>query len=267
LRKVGAIVIKSSNQLPYYYNNSKWVQLSINAGSGYVLYSDSNTVYVPKYGVDTARLTINTELSQRVKYTDSNTVYVTPTTLSDTASSIRGDFPTMDSTLFATNYRLDTTRYNLYAAILNSTFDTTYIYQALSDTANNIRSDLSDSLNLKVYLSDSNIIYVTPTELADTASAIRGAIPSLTGYMLKSDSTIYAPLYRLDTTRTALDSRIDLRVKYTDTSTMLTPYLRKVDTASLSSRINLKVNISDTSTMLTPYLRKVDTTAMLTPYL
>ena len=50
------------------------------------------------------------------------------------------------------------------------------------------------------------------------------------------------------------------------------------DTISLSNRIDalgvsagsstaLKVNISDTSTMLTPYLRKLDTTAMLNPYL
>ena len=33
-----------------------------------------------------------------------------------------------------------------------------------------------------------------------------------------------------------------------------------IDTTSLSNRINLKLNISDTGTMLTPYLRKVDTT-------
>lgn len=32
-----------------------------------------------------------------------------------------------------------------------------------------------------------------------------------------------------------------------------------VDTASLSARINAKVNISDTASMLSPYLRKVDT--------
>jgi hypothetical protein len=48
----------------------------------------------------------------------------------------------------------------------------------------------------------------------------------------------------------------------TDTTAMLTPYLRKVDTASLSNRINLKLNISDSSAMLTPYLRKVDTLSL-----
>jgi len=59
------------------------------------------------------------------------------------------------------------------------------------------------------------------------------------------------------------------RVNYTDTASMLTPYLRsniatatylaKTDTASLSSRINLKVNIADTSSMLTPYIRLAGT--------
>jgi hypothetical protein len=44
-----------------------------------------------------------------------------------------------------------------------------------------------------------------------------------------------------------------------DTSTMLSPYLRKADTTSLSNRINAKLSLSDTSTMLTPYLRKADT--------
>jgi hypothetical protein len=39
----------------------------------------------------------------------------------------------------------------------------------------------------------------------------------------------------VDTTK--LSARIDARIKYTDSSTMLTPYLRKSDTASLSTRI------------------------------
>lgn len=37
------------------------------------------------------------------------------------------------------------------------------------------------------------------------------------------------------------------RVRYNDTASMLSKYLRRTDTASLSSRINLKLNISDTS--------------------
>lgn len=57
-------------------------------------------------------------------------------------------------------------------------------------------------------------------------------------------------------------------VKYTDTAIMLMPYLktfdttsmlsvylRKIDTASLSTRINLRVSYTDTANMLAPYLR------------
>jgi hypothetical protein len=44
------------------------------------------------------------------------------------------------------------------------------------------------------------------------------------------------------TDTTSLSARIDARVKYTDTASMLSPYFRKVDTATLSNRINLKVD-------------------------
>ena len=53
----------------------------------------------------------------------------------------------------------------------------------------------------------------------------------------------------------ALEDQADLydtlfnRVKYADTSSMLLPYLRKVDTVSLSNRINLKLNAADTSSL------------------
>lgn len=40
-----------------------------------------------------------------------------------------------------------------------------------------------------------------------------------------------------------------------DTTAMLAPYLKESDTVFLSNRINLKVNISDTSSMLTNYVR------------
>ncbi len=42
-------------------------------------------------------------------------------------------------------------------------------------------------------------------------------------------------------------------VKYSDTASMLLPYLRKNDTISLSNRIDLKLNMADTTTMLLNY--------------
>lgn len=53
----------------------------------------------------------------------------------------------------------------------------------------------------------------------------------------------------------ALEDQADLydtlfnRVRYADTASMLSKYLRKTDTASLSNRINLKLNASDTSSL------------------
>jgi len=57
---------------------------------------------------------------------------------------------------------------------------------------------------------------------------------------------------------TSLSNRIDLRVRYADTATMLLPYLRKADTSllNLQSRLNLKLNIADTSQMLSNYATK-----------
>ena len=56
-----------------------------------------------------------------------------------------------------------------------------------------------------------------------------------------------------------LRQAVNLRVKYTDTSTMLSKYLRSADTLKLSNRINLRVKYTDTSTMLSKYLRAADT--------
>lgn len=51
------------------------------------------------------------------------------------------------------------------------------------------------------------------------------------------------------------------RKPYYYDSTLLRWFSFDTDTTSLSNRINLKLNISDTVSMLTPYLRKIDTTA------
>ena len=60
--------------------------------------------------------------------------------------------------------------------------------------------------------------------------SVKGTI----GYRFVSSATT------IDTT--SLSNRINLRVKYTDTSTMLSKYLRAADTLKLSNRINLKQN-------------------------
>lgn len=89
----------------------------------------------------------------------------------------------------------------------------------------------------------------------DTTAVKSGTVTNVTGSLpiiITSTSTI-TPNVTLDTGRlnTQIPTGYDLN-KVRD---------------SLQNNVTLKVNISDTSSMLTPYLRKFDTTNMLLPYL
>jgi len=72
------------------------------------------------------------------------------------------------------------------------------------------------------------------------------------------------------------NSRINLKLNISDTSSMLTPYFRDADTTSLNltSRFATKLNVSDTASMLANYNSRInlklnisDTASMLTNYL
>ena len=77
-----------------------------------------------------------------------------------------------------------------------------------------------------------------------------------TATLLVSDTTnMLNPYFRkLDTI--TLSNRIDLRVKYADTTSMLAPYFKTGDTTllNLNSRLSTKLNLSDTATMLSKYV-------------
>jgi len=77
-----------------------------------------------------------------------------------------------------------------------------------------------------------------------------------------------SPYQLVDTTK--LSARIDQRVKYTDTTSMLSPYQKSISAMKYSDTATMLtpyLRKADTTTMLTSYLRKTDTTSMLTPYL
>jgi hypothetical protein len=79
--------------------------------------------------------------------------------------------------------------------------------------------------------------------------------------LISDTSAMLSPYFRkVDTA--SLSNRINQRLLISDTSAMLGAYLRKVDTASLSNRINQRLLISDTATMLNSYLRKIDTASL-----
>jgi len=137
--------------------------------------------------------------------------------------------------------------------------------------------ELSD-VQLATTPADSTLLFFTRTDSLWKAVTPLNVIGNR--YLKPSDSTIYYTKYRSDSSRTniysgintklaksdtsTLSARIDLKLNISDTSNMLSKYLRKTDTATLSNRINLKLNIADTNTMLNPYLRKSDTSTLST---
>jgi len=75
----------------------------------------------------------------------------------------------------------------------------------------------------------------------DTTTVVR--TPSLTAYLLKSDSTLYTTLYRLDTTRAA----IDLRYLSASTTSQQNGYFTKTHYYSIPSTYYLELRNSNTT--------------------
>jgi len=111
---------------------------------------------------------------------------------------------------------------------------------------------------LKLNIVDTANMRIRP--IAGSNMTISGTYPNVTfaSTTIPTDSTIFATNYRVDTAKSnlrasidtklnsadtaSLSTRIDARVKYSDTLAMLGGYLKKVDTASLSNRINAAGN-------------------------
>lgn len=163
-------------------------------------------------------------------------------------------------------------------------FDTSRVFKIDSLTTYVTPSQLSDSLATVTGGFDSTYIYQA---LADTATVLRGLIPTVpTIYYqtMKRNGTPYTQQPTLDFSTqftlndnigtsatdvsvsalaqsvvTGLTDSLNARVRYVDTTTMLSPYLREVDTSTLSSRINLKADLASpaftgTVTIPTPFI-------------
>jgi hypothetical protein len=232
---------------------------------GRLYYNPSGTRFIFADSVTSSTTIDTTSLSNRidarVKYTDTAAMlnpYARKTLVADTAAAIRSSIPNVsgkvnytDTATMLVPYlrKADTVSLSNRINLKLNTSDTSAMlspyYRSATATA---------ALALKQNYTDTTTWDATKKNLADTALALRALIPT-----------------SIDTT--SLSNRIDARVKYTDTASMLVGYVRAArlnDTASAirSSIPNVsgKVNYTDTSAMLTPYLRKGDTTAMLLPY-
>ena len=88
-----------------------------------------------------------------------------------------GDGNNLDSGLFVTQYNLDTVKNN--RALVNHIHDLNYII---------------DSLNKKLNIKDSNIMYVTPKLLKDSLTNLRNNLPTNNGGEMNFVKTVASPL-------------------------------------------------------------------------
>ena len=153
----------------------------------------------------------------------------------------------------------------------------------ISDTSAMLAPYATDAqVALKLNIADTANMRIRP--IAGSNMTISGTYPNVTfaSTTIPTDSTIFATNYRVDTAKSnlrtsintklnsadtaSLSARIDLRVKYSDTSAMLGGYLKKVDTSSLSTRIDARVKYIDTAAMLSHYLPSAAAAATYVPY-
>lgn len=162
--------------------------------------------------------------TSRVFKIDSLTKYVTPSQLSDSLATVTGG--SSDSVTFATQYRLDSTR-----------------------TGVNYR------IALKINTADSATAYITPKRLADTATVLRGLIPTVpTIYYqtVKRNGLAYTQQPTIDfSTQFALNDNIGTSA--TDVSVSA---LAQSVVTGLTDSLNARVRYVDTSGMLSNYATK-----------
>jgi len=107
-------------------------------------------------------------------------------------------------------------------------------------------------------ISAGNGISLSPSPITTTGTV--SADTSVLASKAWANNALASKLNAADTA--SLSNRINLKLNISDTTAMLSTYLKKADTLSLSNRINTKLNISDTTAMLSTYLKKQDTTSL-----
>lgn len=118
------------------------------------------------------------------------------------------------------------------------------------------------SVALKLNISDTASMLSNYLQTGVAAStyapiSINGTVTSVgSGYGLTGGSITTTGTLSADTSQLATPYDIALKLNIGDTSSMLSTYLRALDTLQLSNRINLKLNISDTAAMLSNYLQE-----------
>jgi hypothetical protein len=273
---------------PYYYYGGYWRGVgsgasvtSITQGYGMTL-SPNPIVSTGSVRVDTTEIStkanVNNLLSAKLNISDTSFMLGGYLRKADTASlsnriNLKLNIADTNSMLGGYLRKVDT-------LTLSNRIDARVKY---TDTAAMLAPYATDAqVALKLNIVDTANMRIRP--IAGSNMTISGTYPNVTfaSTTIPTDSTIFATNYRVDTAKSnlrtsintklnsadtaSLSARIDLRVKYSDTSAMLGGYLKKVDTSSLSTRIDARVKYIDTAAMLSPYLPSAAAAATYVPY-
>jgi hypothetical protein len=251
------LVPNDSTLLQYSRTDSLWHSVSVTSaiGNKYIKPSDTAAMLAPYvHYTDTSAM-----LSKYLRKVDTATLSARinlKLNISDTASMLanyaKSSKVLLDSNALASNINLRV-KYTDTASML-----TPYLRKV--DTA---------SLSARINAKGSGTI----TSIATTnGTGITGGTITTSGTLAIDTTLISTRLWRqkgID----SVNTQLALKVKYTDTASMLGVYLRKVDTATLSTRIDARVKYTDTATMLANYARSnsvvkyTDTASLVAPYL
>ena len=259
---MGALAIDTCNNKLYKYNTEfEWTEVGSNDFID-TIFRRSDSVFAKKNGITLFQFkdsvggggpgttpTLQQVLTAGSTVTSNNLITGTTTTrIRQTGSGVKTASLSIDTSQIAlVNQSTSTNNSFLWlnpntvqlSAKSNTLDQTNYVGNGLSSILQFTRiPSTSRSLGVDVngpFMQSNAGQFYFPLTLGTTGQILKLTSPTQLAWANDSSGGS-----SIDTT--SLSNRIDERVKYTDTSSMLTPYLRKIDTASLSNRIDSKID-------------------------
>jgi hypothetical protein len=210
------------------------IRSSIPNVSGKVNYTDTASMLAP-YATDA-------DLALKLNIVDTANMRIRP--IAGSNMTISGAYPNITFAASGGGSTIDTTS-------LSNRINERVKY---TDTAAMLAPYATDAqVALKLNITDTANMRIRP--IAGSNMTISGTYPNVTfaSTTIPTDSTIFATNYRVDTAKANLRTSINTK-------------LNSADTVSLSTRIDARVKYTDTSSMLSPYLLSAAALTTYVPY-
>jgi hypothetical protein len=239
-------MIVGRDSLVYFRYKGYWKPLAYNSSlTGYVKYTDTASMLSPYYR--TAQATAALALKLNISDTAAMLSNYYNKTVTDSKLALKLNISDTVSMLSPYQLAYSAMKYSDTASMLSG-YKTFYPRNAIS-AGTGISYNPSTGVITNTIPSSGGTVTSVAT---NTGTGITGGTITTSG-TIAADTSILATRLRVQKGIDSVSANVNLRVKYTDTSSMLSPYYR---TATATSALALKLNISDTATMLTPYARK-----------